>query len=78
MLVYSDWEFNIRFISHFEIYRQIQPFANIYKRFWTTIPSYQNLLTVHHEKLNFYSNKINDILLRQTVNSDVISKQYIS
>ena len=74
MLVYSDWEFNIRFIAHYEIYRQPQPFVNVYKRFWTTNPSYFNLLTVHIEKLNYFSNKINDELLRQTINNNTLNK----
>lgn len=74
MLVYSDWEFNIRFIAHYEIYRQPQPFVNVYKRFWTTNPSYFNLLTVHVEKLDYFSNRINDELLRQTLNIDPAHK----
>jgi glycosyltransferase involved in cell wall biosynthesis len=74
MLVYSDWEFNIRFIAHYEIYRQPQPFVNVYKRFWTTNPSYFNLLTVHIEKLDYFSNRINDELLRQTIHHDPANK----
>jgi glycosyltransferase involved in cell wall biosynthesis len=74
MLVYSDWEFNIRFIAHYEIYRQPQPFVNVYKRFWTTNPSYSNLLTVHVEKLDYFSNRINDELLRQLLKIDPAHK----
>lgn len=70
MLVYSDWEFNIRFIAHYEIYRQIQPLVNVYKRFWTTNPAYTNMLTLHVEKLDYFSNKINDALFRQIESSD--------
>ena len=70
MIVYNDWEFNIRFIAHYEIYRQTQPFVNIYKRFWTTNPAYINTLALHVEKLDYFSNKINDTLFRQTTNSE--------
>ena len=66
MLIYSDWEFNIRFIAYFDIFRQTQPYVNTYKRFFAVNQHYNNLLSEHGDKLEHYSNKINDLLLRQT------------
>ncbi len=55
LVIFSDWEFHIRFACAFSIYIITQPFVNIHKRFESTDVSYQNLLHQKNTQIEFYN-----------------------
>jgi glycosyltransferase involved in cell wall biosynthesis len=64
LVIFSDWEFHIRFACAFSIYIITQPFVNIHKRFESTDRSYINLIQQKDNQVEFYNELLTEKFLK--------------
>jgi glycosyltransferase involved in cell wall biosynthesis len=65
LLILEDWDFHIRFCCAYNIFIIAQPLVSVHRRFSACDSAYQNLLTLHANKTQFFSDRITDQLLRE-------------
>lgn len=64
LVLFSDWEFNIRFACAYSIYIITQPFVNIHKRFESTDRAYHNLNRQKEFQIEFYNELLTEKFLK--------------